>query len=176
MSKASSGEYSSALWSDRPWILPGLVGRSILIVALAVVVAWLELQFDIAAKPLFSISAALWTGLVLFLIWIFSVIHLLALRVANMYILRNDGLEVRTGILDTKSFVIAPSGFSDLEVIRSVSARLVNSGSILIRTQGETNVKMDRVRNTYRVAEQIRGVMARPIVRIEGQNVPPEKK
>lgn len=176
MSKAPSEESGSAIWSDRPWILPSLVARSILIVAVAVVVAWLELQFGVATSEFLSISAALWTGLVLFLIWILSMIQLMILRVATIYILRNDGLEVRTGILDTKASVIAPSGFSDLEVIRSVSARLVNSGNILIRTQGETNVRMDRIRNTYRVAEQIRGVMARPIVRIEGQNVLPEKK
>jgi uncharacterized membrane protein YdbT with pleckstrin-like domain len=149
--------------------------RSILVVAAAVVVFWLELQFNVATYA-FILSVPLWTGLVIFLIWVLSIAHLLSLRVSSTYILRSDGLEVRTGVFSSKSFVVAPAGFSDLEVIRSISARIVNSGSILIQTQGEKNIKMDRIRNASRVADQIREVMARPIVRIEGQNIPAEKK
>jgi uncharacterized membrane protein YdbT with pleckstrin-like domain len=175
MSKEMSRNSSSVLWRGKPWILPGLMARSILVVAFAVIVSWLELQFDVAAKSLFIMPLALWTGLVIFLIWVLSLIHLLSLRVSSTYILRSDGLEVRTGVFSSKSFVVAPAGFSDLEVVRSVSARIVNSGSILIRTQGETNIRMERVRNASRVADQIREVMARPIVRIEGQNVAAEK-
>jgi hypothetical protein len=88
------------------------------------------------------------------------------LRVSSTYILRNDSLEVRVGVLSSKSFVIAPAGFSDLEVIRSISARIVNSGNIIIRTQGERDMRMERVRNALKVADQIREVMSRPIVRI----------
>lgn len=175
MSKGTSGNSSSVLWRGRPWILPGLMVRSVLVVAAAVVVFWLELQFTVATYA-FILSVPLWTGLVIFLIWVLSIVHLLSLRVSSTYILRSDGLEVRTGVFSSKSFVVAPAGFSDLEVIRSISARIVNSGSILIRTQGERNIKMDRVRNALRVADQIREVMARPIVRIEGQNIPAEKK
>lgn len=149
--------------------------KSVLVVAAAIVVFWLELQFNVATYA-FILSVPLWTFLVIFLIWVLSIAHLLSLRVSSTYILRSDGLEVRTGVFSSKSFVVAPAGFSDLEVIRSISARIVNSGSILIQTQGEKNIKMDRIRNASRVADQIREVMARPIVRIEGQNIPAEKK
>jgi len=175
MSKVTFGNFGSVLWRGRPWILPSLMVRSVLIVAAAVVVFWLELQFNVATYA-FILPVPLWTGLVIFLIWVLSIVHLLSLRVSSTYILRSDGLEVRTGVFSSKSFVVAPAGFSDLEVIRSISARIVNSGSILIRTQGERNIRMDRVRNALRVADQIREVMARPVVRIEGQNVPAEKK
>jgi hypothetical protein len=120
--------------------------------------------------------------LVIFFAWIVSLAHLLLLEVSNTYILRNDSLEVRVGVLSSKSFVIAPAGFSDLEVVRSISARIVNSGYIVIRTQGERDMRMERVRNALKVADQIREVMSKPIVRtgapalIEEQDVSTVKK
>jgi uncharacterized membrane protein YdbT with pleckstrin-like domain len=158
-----------ALWMGKPWILPGVATRSILVIAVAITAFWLEFQFGIAAQPVLNTPIALWTSLVLFLSWALSLPRLLALRASNKYILRNDGLEIRKGILTSKSFVIAPSGFSDLEVTRSFSARIVNSGDITIRTQGETDIIMQKVKNPLKVADQIREVMARPTVRIERQ-------
>jgi hypothetical protein len=176
LSKGTSGNPRSVLWTGKPWILPGLLARSILIIVAAVVVSWLELSLNIATVHLLSLPLALWTGLVIFLGWIVSLAHLLSLRVSNTYVLRNDSLEVRVGVLSSKSFVIAPAGFSDLEVIRSISARIVNSGNIIIRTQGERDMRMERVRDALKVADQIREVMSRPIVRIEGQDISIEKK
>jgi len=77
----------------------------------------------------------------------------------------DDGLEVKVGIVTSKSFVVSPAGFSDLEVVRSVSARIVNSGNIVIRTQGDSDIRMERVRSPLKVAAQIREVMGRPFVR-----------
>jgi len=165
------------LWRGKPWILPNVLARSILAVVIAVVMSWLEFSFDVANKaPILPIPIVLWTTLAIFLVWLVSLMHLLLLRASNTYILRNDGLEVRTGIVTSKSFVVAPAGFSDLEVTRSVSGRIVNSGNIIVRTQGDTDIKMVRVRMPLRVADQIREVMARPTVRIEGQETVTEKK
>jgi hypothetical protein len=74
--------------------------------------------------------------------------------------------------------VLSPSGFSDLEVVRSVSARIINSGDIVIRTQSETESvrKMVRIRNPLKAAELMREVMARPIVRIDRSDLTEEKK
>jgi uncharacterized membrane protein YdbT with pleckstrin-like domain len=159
-----------------------LLARSILVIVAVVVGSWLELTFNVTNVHLLGLPFALWTALVLFFAWIVGLVHLLLLRVSNTYVLRNDSLEVRVGVLSSKSFVIAPGGFSDLEVVRSISARIVNSGSIIIRTQGERDMKMERVRNALKVAGQIREVMSRPTVRIgqpaliEGQNVSLEKR
>ena len=116
----------------------------------------------------------LWTGLLLFLAWLFSLLHLVLLRDSNDYILRNTGLEVRTGILATKWFVIVPTGFSDLEVDRSVSGRILDYGDITIRSQSERDVKMLRVRDPMKTAEQIRKILGRPVFRLEGQDSPTE--
>lgn len=151
--------------------------RSILIMVAAIVVFWLELSYDIAHEtPFLNVQIVYWTGLVIFLAWVLSLAHLLLLRASNSYILRNDSLEVRYGILTSKSFLVSPSGFSDLEVIRTVSGRIVGIGDMVIRTQGERNVKMVRVRKPLKVADQIREVMAKPIVRIDGQPSSEEKK
>lgn len=160
------------LWKGKPWILPSLLAKSILVMVVASVVSWLEFYFKIADwTPFLNAPIMLWTALAVLLIWLVSVTRLLALRASHIYILRNDGLEVRLGIISSKSFVIAPAGFSDLEVIRSISSRILNTGDITVRTQGENDIKMVRVRNPLKVAEQIREVMARPTVRLERQEL-----
>jgi hypothetical protein len=164
------------LWIGKPWILPNVLSRSILVVAIAAVISWLEFLFDVANNTrILGIAIILWTALAFFLVWLVSLTHLLLLRASNTYILRNDGLEVRTGIIASKSFVVAPAGFSDLEVIISVSGRIVNSGSIIVRTQGDSDITMIKVRKPLKVAGQIREVMARPTVRIAGQETVTEK-
>jgi uncharacterized membrane protein YdbT with pleckstrin-like domain len=160
----------------KPWILPGVLARSIVITIIAVAVAWLEQYFGIAYESVLNVQIIYWTGLVIFIAWVTSLTHLLLLRASNTYILRNDSLDIRFGILTSKSFVLAPSGFSDLEVIRTVSARIVGIGDIIVRTQGERDVKMVMVRSPLKVADQIREVMARPIVRLEEQKPDEEEK
>lgn len=171
MSREISENSCSMLWTGKPWILPDALGRGILIIAIAVVVSWLELFFDLAFKSFLNIPLILWTGLAFCLIWIVSLTHLLLLRASNTYILRNDSLEIRTGILTSKSFTVASSGFADMEVIRSLSGRILNLGSIVIRTQDESGAdkRLQKVRNPLKVADQIREVMAKPMMRIEGQ-------
>lgn len=154
------------LWKGRPWILPNLLARTVLAVAAAIVIISFELSFGVGSRTFFAVETQYWTALAIFIVWLLATAQLLLQRASSEYILRSDGLEIRVGILTSKSFVIAPAGFSDLEVTRSISARIVNSGNITVRTQGENDLKMTRVRNPMKVAEQIRKVMARPLIRI----------
>lgn len=148
MSKPSSGNSSSPIWTGKPWILPSAIVRTVIVWVVAIFVMWLESAF-IGYVP----SAGLpflwwwWTAFLFLLVWLFSLVHLLLLRASNNYVLRNDSLEVTRGILATKSFVISPSGFADLQVNRSISGRLVDSGDIIIRSQSESDVLMVRVRD-----------------------------
>jgi uncharacterized membrane protein YdbT with pleckstrin-like domain len=120
----------------------------------------------------------LWTAFAFFLIWVFSLVHLLLVRASNTYVLRNDSLEIRTGILTSRSFVVAASGFADMEVTKSIIGRILNSGDIIIRTQAESGSDkiMQTIRNPMKVSGQIREVMSKPIVRIEGQPPTETKK
>ena len=167
----------SVLWAGKPWILPDALVRSIVVVMIAGVVLWLEFFLGVDVNIL-GIPVTLWTGLVFLVLWLLSLMHLVLLRTSNTYTLRNDSLEIRSGILTSRSFMISASGFSDLEVIRSISARIINSGDIIIRTQSETDSvrKMVRIRNPLKAADQIREVMAHPIVRIDRSDLTEEKK
>jgi uncharacterized membrane protein YdbT with pleckstrin-like domain len=186
-----SGSSRSVLWTGKPWVLPGVLARSIIIAAVVVVVVWLEFLFALADETIAELATTLssvplistwplmlWTVLVFFLIWVFSIVHLVLLRASKTYVLHDDSLEIRSGILSSRAFVVSPSGFSDLEVFKSVAGRMMNSGDIVIETQGETdNVKkMHMVRHPSDVADQIREVMARPIVRIEDSKPKDEKR
>jgi uncharacterized membrane protein YdbT with pleckstrin-like domain len=153
------------LWVGRPWVLPTVLSRSITIIVVAILSFWLEFLFGVAYFSTPIMPVILWTALALFIVWIASAVRPLLLRASNSYILREDGLEVRVGIATSKSFVIAPSGFSDLEVVRSISARIVGSGDIVIRTQGDSDIRMEKVRSPLKVAAQIREIMGRPFAR-----------
>jgi uncharacterized membrane protein YdbT with pleckstrin-like domain len=157
-----------ALWKGKPWVIPSAVGRTILAIAVAIVVISLEFFLGLANTSLLNIPIFLWTIIVIFFAWAASLIPLMAIRASNNYVLRDDGLEIKTGILTSKSFVVAPAGFSDLEVTRSIADRILGTGNIEVRTQGDTNIIMKKVRDPLKVADRIRGVMARPTVRIEG--------
>jgi uncharacterized membrane protein YdbT with pleckstrin-like domain len=172
LSKTSSENSQKPIWAGKPWILPSVIVRTVFVLIVAALVIWVELIFAVASIAFVSLPFALWTVFLFLIVWLFSLVHLLLLRVSNDYVLRNDSLEVRSGILATKSFVIVPSGFSDLEVDRSVSARIVGTGNIIIRSQSESDILMVRVRDPLKVADQIRKVMSRPIVRIEGHDSP----
>ena len=180
----------SVLWVGKPWIVPSVLARSVLIGVVGIVVVALEFMFGVADKTLVYVlpsvtvpivsdwSLMVWTFLVVLLVWVFSVLHLVLLRVSFTYVLHDDSLEIRSGILTSRAFLVSPSGFSELEVFRSVVGRIVESGDIVIETQSEKDnvVRMVRVRHPLKVADQIREVMARPVVRIEGPAPKEEKK
>lgn len=144
------------------------MGRTILVLAVAIVVMWLEFFFELANTSFLNMPVLLWTILFIFFAWTASLVPLMVIRASNDYVLRDDGLEIRTGMLTSKSFAVAPAGFSDLEVTQSIPDRILGSGNIVVRTQGDTDVALKRIRNPLNVADRIRRVMARPSVRIDG--------
>jgi hypothetical protein len=170
MSRKSNGRDRSVVWSGRPWIFPWVLARTILFIAITIFIFWLELYFVLAFTLFVNVPLIYWTSLVLFVAWILSLGHLLILKYSNKYVLRTDSLEVKGGIASLTSFIITSSGFSDLQVNQSLFERAINSGEIVIFSQSERNFqrKMVRVKNPMKVAEQIRFVMGRPIVRMEG--------
>ncbi len=164
-----SKTYNNVLWSGRPWILPSAVARTALLILFAALVFWVELFFKVAYIRALNAPVIIWTGLVLLLAWLLTLMSLLVLRASHKYVLRNDSLEIKTGILGMRRFVIVPSGFSDLEVKQSLLERVIGYGSISIRSQSETDSdrRMVKIRNPTKIAEQVRYIMSRPIVRME---------
>jgi uncharacterized membrane protein YdbT with pleckstrin-like domain len=164
--------FDEEIWSGRPWILPSAIVRTIMLVLAIAIFLWFELVIGLADILAGGVTFFWWTLLVLVLIWLFSQFSLVITRFSNLYILRKDGLQIKTGILSLRSFVIVPSGFSDLDVVQSLFDRIIGTGTITINSQSEvdSSKKMIKVRHPSKVADQIRYVMARSIVRIENEH------
>lgn len=159
----------SVVWSGRPWVLPAAIARTIVTILVGFIIVWLEYISGNAGDLIAGVSVVFWTFLAFLVIWLLSLVGLLVERATNLYALKTDSLEIRTGILTSHSFVVVASGFSDLEVIRGVVGRIIGYGDIVIRTQSERAPErtMSKVRYPLKVAEKIKYVMGRPIVRLE---------
>jgi uncharacterized membrane protein YdbT with pleckstrin-like domain len=177
MSNPSSGPPSSVLWTGRPWIVPAAVARAIVVLVVGVLLVWVEYFTGTASETFFGLSIVLWTVLVFFLVWLVGLIGLLIERATNRYTLKNDSLEIQTGIATSRTVVLVASGFSDLEVIRGIAGRIFGYGDIVIRMQSERDSQkvMAKVQDPLKVGEQIRYVMGRPVVRVESQLQPPSQ-
>jgi uncharacterized membrane protein YdbT with pleckstrin-like domain len=133
----STQDIDQEVWKGRPWILPYAAIRTILVAIIAGATLFLESLMVILNVSLFGLPILAWTLIVFFLVWILTIFNLLVLRYTNRYILRVDSLEIKTGLLTTKNSLIVPTGFSDLEVIRSIGNRVFGTGDIIIKTQSE---------------------------------------
>jgi hypothetical protein len=94
-------------------------------------------------------------------------LKLLIFRASNTYVLRQDGLEIRHGIIRLHSFVVTPTGFGDLMVYQSIGGRIFGYGDLTVNSQGERETKLLLVRSPFKVADTIRDIMGKPIVRVE---------
>jgi len=157
------------VWQGHPWITPALAGLTIEAVALAIVLSWVELGTGSALKhvgplPLIVVSY----GLVGFL-WLVGAIRLSLVRASSHYVLRGSSLEIQHGILSRRIFTVSASGFSDLQVIKSVWGRILNTGTIVIETDSDRDLKMKMIHDPINVSMKVRQVMTVPVVRISSQ-------
>ncbi len=166
---ASTKDSDQEIWRGRPWIVPYAGVRTIVVAIFAVAALFLEISMGYLYVPAFGSLVMVWTLLAFFVIWILVIFNMLVLRSTHLYILRADSLEIKTGLLTTKTSVIVPTGFSDLEVIRSISGRIFKTGNIIIKTQSEKDYtkRMVMVKDPMRVANLIRDVMARQIFKLD---------
>jgi membrane protein YdbS with pleckstrin-like domain len=165
----NTAQSSAVIWTGKPWITPAVVARTVLAIILGIIIVWLESLDNAATSIIVGIPVWTWTLLAFLIIWLISLVPLLLLRAAHKYTLRSGSLEVKTGIASLQTFVLSPSGFSDLEIDQSLLGRMVGYGNIIIHTQSERTATMQKVKDPNKVAGQIRDFMGKPIVRIEGQ-------
>ena len=165
----SAQDSDHEVWRGRPWILPYVAIRTVLVAIIAIGAFTVENSMGILYEPKYSLRVLDWTLIASILAWILVVFGLLFLSYTNLYVLRVDSLEIKFGLLTTKTSIIVPTGFSDLEVIRSISSRIFNTGDITIKTQSERDFtkRMIMVRDPMRVANLIRDVMARQIFKLD---------
>jgi hypothetical protein len=75
VSSASDG----VVWAGKPWIIPSVVGWTVLVTGVAVGVLWLEFFLGVAGVSVL-LPLALWTGLVLLIVWGVALARLVLLR------------------------------------------------------------------------------------------------
>ena len=158
---------SAILWRGKPWIGLRVAGFTILAIAIAIALTWVELFFGVAGIPILGLNPMFWTYVIIFLAWLFPIFRLLIIKASHTYILRDTSLSVETGLLNKRTTVVSSGGFAELEVIRSILGRVVNVGDIKIRSEGETTVRLKHVRRPVEVSNMIRDVMTRPVFRAE---------
>ncbi len=166
---SSSGHvaHGEVVWYGKPWVVPIAVVRTVSIVLLTIVALFLELFLGVALMVAAGLTVFLWTLVAFTLIWVFSLLDLLLFWASHNYVLRQDGLEIRRGIIRLHSFVVTPGGFGDLSVYQSLGGRIFGYGELTVNSQGERHTKLPLVRSPFTTADTIRDVMGKPIVRIE---------
>ena len=161
------------VWEGHPWVTPGLVGLTIEVVALAIILSWVELLSGIALRTLIGIPDIVWTYAAVFAIWLIGSLRLALIRASSHYTLRGSSLEVQHGILSRRIFTVSASGFSDLQIIKNIVGRILNTGTIIIETDSDRDIKLKMVHDPITVARRIREVMTVPLVRVAGESPPP---
>jgi uncharacterized membrane protein YdbT with pleckstrin-like domain len=158
------------VWSGKPWVIPAAIFRTAAIVITAIIVLFLEMNFGFALIVIAGLPVFMWTLLIFVLIWVLGLLNLLIFWASHIYVLRQDGLEVRRGIIQLHSFVVTPSGFGDLAVFQSFGGQIFGYGDLTINSQGERHTKLALVRAPYVAADIIRDIMGKPIVRIDAKD------
>lgn len=128
---------------------------------------WFELFLGVAFINFGGLPIYVWTLIVLMIGWLISLLHIVYLRFTNLYTLRRDSLEIRTGLITLHSFLVTPYGFSDLEVHQSLSGRIFRYGKVIVHSQSERTTELLFIRSPFSVAERIRAVMSKPSVRVD---------
>jgi hypothetical protein len=161
--------HTDVVWTGKPWIISAVVLRTVTVIVIAILFFWLELLSGVASNGLVGLPVWALTFLVFGVIWLISVFELLVFRLSNSYVLRQDGLEIKHGILRLHSFVVTPSGFGDMLVYQPIGGSIFGYGDITVNSQGERETRMRLVRNPFKVADVMRDIMGKPIVRVENQ-------
>ncbi len=159
--------YGVVVWYGKPWVVPLAVVRTVSVVLLSIVFLFLEMFAGIALTVVSGLTVFLWTLFAFTLVWLFILLDLLLYWAARSYVLRQDGLEIKRGIIRLNSFVVTPSGFGDLSVYQSLGGRIFGYGELTLNSQGDRHSKLPLVRSPFTTADTIRDVMAKPIVRVE---------
>ena len=162
----SSDKEQEVLWRGRPWVTPSIAIRGVVAVIVAALLTWLEYSYGYAGFQVIFIPLIYVTNLLIAALWLISALRHLLLRRSNKYTLRKGSLEVEIGIASTRTFVVSATGFSDLEVITGVMDRILNVGSIIVRSDAGRQVVLKKVRNPTMISSMVRDVMTSPIVRV----------
>lgn len=154
------------VWSDRPWIAPSLLARTVGVLVVGILSVVVLSALGVLTRSLLAVPLYGWALGVLALVWLASIAGLLVLRASNRYVLRQSSIQIDQGVVGRKSLVVSPSAFAELEVDQGLLGRMLNYGSVEVRSQGGQQLKFRLIRDPRGVSVKIRSVMTVPTVRI----------
>jgi uncharacterized membrane protein YdbT with pleckstrin-like domain len=169
---AAMAQEADVIWSGRPWIGPSLVLRTILTLVAGILVLVILSSLSVLTSLLFAVPLYVWVLGILAIAWLASLAGLMVMRASSRYVLRRGSIEVDRGIARKKSLIVSPSGFSELEVDQGIMGRLLNYGSLEVRSQGGQELKLRLIRDPKGVSARIRDIMTTPTVRIAKDEPP----
>jgi len=164
------------VWQGHPWLTPALAGLTIEAVGVVAVLSWVQFAAGIALRSVGSVPLLVVTYGLVFLLWFAGALRLALIRASSHYILRGSSLEIQHGILSRRIFTVSAAGFSDLQVIKSVWGRILNTGTIVIETDSDRDLKLKMVHDPIKVSMKIRQIMTVPVVRVSSQEPVPVKE
>ena len=135
MSSGKQVSHGDVVWYGKPWIVPATIIRTIAVFIFLTIFVWFEIYSGITYSHLVVLPIFAWTIVAFIVIWLVNLLELLIFRVSHTYVLRQDGLEIRKGIVRLNSFVVTPAGFGDLLVDQSLGARIFGYGDITVNSQ-----------------------------------------
>ena len=154
------------VWSGRPWIGPAMAVRTVGLIAAAILVYAALSTAGLLTVSFLGVSIYVWALGLFGIAWLASVLGLVILRASHRYVLRQSSMEVDRGIVSRKTLLVSPSAFSELEVDQGLVGRMLNYGSIEVRSQGGQQLNLVLVRDPRGISAMIRGAMTVPTVRI----------
>jgi hypothetical protein len=163
------------VWQGHPWLAPQLAGLTIEAVVLAIVLSWVEFVAGIAFKGIGSIPLIVVTYGLVGVLWLAGAFRLALIRASSHYILRGSSLEIQHGILSRRIFTVSAAGFSDLQVIKTIWGRILNTGTVVIETDSDRDLRLMMVHDPINVSMKIRQVMTVSVVRVSSEQAVPMK-
>ena len=160
------------IWSGRPWIGPSVLLRTILVIVAGILSFAILSSLGVLTSSVLAIPVYVLVIGILAIAWLGSMSGLFIMRASFKYVLRRNSVEVDQGIARKKSLIVSPSGFSELEVDQGIVGRLLNYGSLEVRSQGGQQLNLMLIRNPKEVSARIRDVMTTPTVRIARDEPP----
>ncbi|MDG6990266.1 MAG: PH domain-containing protein [Nitrososphaerota archaeon] len=163
MSESDNG----VIWRGKPWVVPAIVARTAGVVVLGIIALETLVFLRVAMNSLQGFPLYVWAFGFMGVAWLASILRLAFTRASNSYVLRQSSMEVDRGIVGRQYLVVSPSAFSELEVDQGVIGRVLNYGSVAVRSQGGQQLTLRLIRDPKEVSTKIREVMTTPMVRVE---------
>ncbi|MCW4004719.1 MAG: PH domain-containing protein [Candidatus Bathyarchaeota archaeon] len=159
-------KHGSVVWVSKPWIAPEAIVRTFFVGLIAVLVFWFEFSYNIGFSQFAGLTLFDLTLLFFITVWLIGIVQLVISWASNTYILRQDELEVRQGILAARSFTVNAKTFGELTIYQSIGGWLFGYGDLIVTCKGQPETKLSLLRSPFLTASTLRQVMGKPLVKM----------